>query len=120
MNAKHIAMALAIVIGFIAADQASAQVDYSHGGYAANYSSPDTSGLFNAYYTQPGSSQVHAQMYQAPIPVPYKVGHTNYTYEPLYPHEHLYTHRRTYYKYYAGPQAFYGDAWVAPSGNTIG
>jgi len=110
MNAKQIAMALAIVIGIIAAERASAQtVDYGYGPTAGLYSQPQTPGLFNARYTQPGASQVNAQMYQAPVPVPYHVGHTVNTYEPLYPHEHLYAHRRTYYNYYAGPEMFYGD-----------
>ena len=63
--------------------------------------------LFAQYYTQPGASQSHAGMYPAPHPVPRKVGHTYYTYQPLMPHEMMYTHSRNYYKYHAGPDSFY-------------
>ena len=64
--------------------------------------------LYN-YYTQPGASQVTAGIYPAPYWVPANVGHTNYTYQPLMPHEHMYEHRRNYYQYNAGPEAFYHD-----------
>ena len=65
--------------------------------------------LFAQYYTQPGASQVHAEMYPAPLPVPAHVGHSYYTYQPLMPHEMMYQHTRNYYNYYAGPDAFYGN-----------
>lgn len=40
-----------------------------------------------------------AQMYLSPRPVPPHVGHTYYTYQPLYPHEFLYPHMRVYRRY---------------------
>jgi hypothetical protein len=65
--------------------------------------------LFTQYYTQGGAGTAHAEMYPAPHPVPRHVGHTYYTYQPLMPHEMMYTHSRNYYNYYAGPEAFYRD-----------
>ena len=63
--------------------------------------------LFAQYYTQPGASQVAAEMYPAPHPVPNHVGNSYYTYQPLMPHEMMYAHKRDYYRYYAGPDSFY-------------
>ena len=111
MYAKSIASALAIVIGFFAVGQVNAQ--YESGQYD-NYSLQQR--LFQNQYTQPGASTAHAALYIAPQPVPAHVGHTYYTYEALYPHEHLYAHRRTYYNYYAGPEAFYRDDCKRHSG----
>jgi hypothetical protein len=41
-------------------------------------------------------------MYLAPRPVPEWVGYTYYTYQPVLPHELLYQHHRTYFRYYDG------------------
>jgi hypothetical protein len=62
-----------------------------------HYGSPD---LFRQYYVPNNCGGVSAGMYPAPLPVPPHVGHTYYTYEPLYPHEFLYPHKRTYHRYY--------------------
>ena len=51
-------------------------------------------GLFYNYYTQGGA--VNAQMYLSPRPTPPLVGHTYITYQPFYPHEFMYTHKRHY------------------------
>ena len=56
--------------------------------------------LFYNYYVPPGCGGVGAQLYVAPGPVPAWVGHTYVTYQPLMPHEFLYTHHHTYYRYY--------------------
>ena len=56
--------------------------------------------LFYNYYVPPNFGGVGAQLYMAPGPVPGHVGHTYYTYQPLYPHEYLYGHTRTYHRYY--------------------
>ena len=54
-------------------------------------------------YSVPGTcGGVPANMYLAPQPVPQLVGHTYYTYQPFMPHELLYQHHRTYYRYYNG------------------
>lgn len=65
------------------------------------YGQPD---LFYNYYAWPSCTGVGAQLYISPIPVPPHVGHTFITYQPLYPHEFLYTHHRTYHRYYNGGQ----------------
>lgn len=56
--------------------------------------------LFANQYTQGYANQTSAQMYVAPVPVPAWVGHTYYTYEPLYPHEWTYAHTHRYHSYY--------------------
>ncbi len=65
------------------------------------YGQPD---LFYNYYAWPSCTGVGAQLYVSPIPVPPHVGHTFITYQPLYPHEFLYTHHRSYQRYYNGGQ----------------
>ncbi|MEX2173772.1 MAG: hypothetical protein WD872_05375 [Pirellulaceae bacterium] len=65
------------------------------------YGQPD---LFYNYYAWPACSGVGAELYVSPRPVPPHVGHTNITYQPLMPHEFLYTHHRTYHRYYNGGQ----------------
>ena len=79
---------------------------------AADYGLAQRNGqeyLFAQYYTQPGASSAHAEMYPAPHPVPAHVGNSYYTYQPLMPHEMMYTHSRNYYNYYASPSSFYCD-----------
>jgi hypothetical protein len=59
--------------------------------------------LFYNYYVPAGpEGGVPAQLYVCPRPVPPNVGHTWYTYQPLMPHEYLYPHKRTYWRYNAG------------------
>ncbi len=65
------------------------------------YSQPD---LFYNYYAWPACSGVGAELYVSPRPIPPHVGHTFITYQPLMPHEFLYTHHRTYHRYYNGGQ----------------
>ena len=65
------------------------------------------SNLFSQYYTAPGASTVTAEMYMAPHPVPPWVGASYYTYQPLQPHEMLYTHKRNYYNYNVGADQYY-------------
>ncbi|HWA97824.1 MAG TPA: hypothetical protein VG713_05005 [Pirellulales bacterium] len=59
--------------------------------------------LFYNYYEN-GSRQggIPVQMYPAPQPVPPYVGQTYITYQPMMPHEFLYTHHRTYRRYTHG------------------
>ncbi len=64
-----------------------------------NYGQPE---LFYNYYMPSTCGGVPAAMYVAPQPVPALVGHTYYTYQPFMPHELLYQHHRTYYRYYDG------------------
>ena len=60
--------------------------------------------LFANQYTQGMSNQATAQMYVAPVPVPQWVGHTYYTYQPLYPHEMMIPHKHRYHSYYDNGQ----------------
>jgi hypothetical protein len=76
---------------------------------AIGQETPLASNFLYNYYTQPGASQVTAGMYPAPYWSPLLGAQSQYTYQPLMPHEHLYEHRRTYYQYYGGPGAFYQD-----------
>ena len=62
-----------------------------------SFGQPD---LFYNYYVPGGPGGVPAAMYLAPRPVPPLVGHTYFTYQPLLPHEYLYPHQRSYYRYY--------------------
>ncbi|MCA9154139.1 MAG: hypothetical protein R3C99_21660 [Pirellulaceae bacterium] len=79
-------------------------LDGGFGGYVGacrpwQYGSPD---LFYNFFTQGNCNAANAQMYMAPHDVPPLVGHTYYTYQPLYPHEYLYKHERRYHRYYDG------------------
>jgi hypothetical protein len=65
------------------------------------YGCPD---LFYNYYAWPSCTDVGAQLYVSPRPVPEHVGHTYITYQPLLPHEFMYEHHRTYHRYYNGGQ----------------
>ena len=56
--------------------------------------------LFANQYTQGYANQNNAVMYISPVPVPEHVGHTYYTYQPLYPHEMLHLHSERYHSYY--------------------
>jgi hypothetical protein len=65
------------------------------------YGQPD---LFYNYYAWPSCTGLGAELYISPRPVPPLVGHTYITYQPLYPHEFMYTHHRSYHRYYNGGQ----------------
>lgn len=65
--------------------------------------------LFQNFYTAPGASMATAELYNAPHPVPYNVGSSFYTYQPFYPHQHLYSHTKNYYNYYGTSDQFYSD-----------
>jgi len=67
------------------------------GSAGRRYTQPD---LFYNYHTQGYANRTNAQMYLAPRPVPPNVGHTFYTYQPLYPHQYLYWHKDRYHDYY--------------------
>jgi hypothetical protein len=57
-------------------------------------------------------------LYVSPRPVPPWVGHTYITYQPLMPHEFMYSHHRTYHRYYNGGQGLnrthvaYRHSWL--------
>lgn len=78
----------------------------------ASAQQPYGNNLFGQYSTY-GANQVNASMYPAPHPVPGYVGGSMYTYEPLMPHEMMYTHQRNYYNYYGGSDRYYQDPYGA-------
>lgn len=86
-----------IVLAAATAEIASAQTGR---GNLPNY-------LFSQYTTQGAASSATAGMYPAPHPVPRHVGSSHYTYQPLMPHEMMYTHNRNYFNYY-NDGAYYG------------
>jgi hypothetical protein len=65
-----------------------------------NYRQYGPHDLFRQYYAPNNCGGPTAALYVAPRPVPEHVGHTYYTYQPLYPHEWMYPHHRTYHRYY--------------------
>ena len=66
--------------------------------------------LFSQYSTS-GANAVNASAYPAPHPVPPYVGSSAYTYQPLMPHEMMYTHSRNYYNVSGGPEQYYRDPY---------
>jgi hypothetical protein len=79
------------------------------------YGQPD---LFYNYYAWPSCTGLGAELYVSPRPVPPWVGQTFITYQPLYPHEFMYSHHRTYHRYYNGGQGLnrtcvtYWHSWL--------
>jgi len=81
---------------------ASAQIHrdpYAINCQPIDYGSPD---LFYNSSVDSTCSQVGAQLYISPVPVPPHVGHTWITYQPFYPDEYLYPHYHSYHRYYDG------------------
>ena len=77
-----------------------------HGHYNAlgncNYRNYADQDLFYNYYVGNNCGGMGAELYLSPRPVPAFVGQTYITYQPLMPHEFMYTHGRTYHRYYNG------------------
>ena len=82
---------------------------------AVNAQGPLANNLF-AQYTTRGANMTDAGMYPAPHWVPSQMGHTYYTYQPLMPHEMMYTHSRNYYNWYAPADQFYARKYGHHSG----
>jgi len=72
------------------------QQSYAPQAYAGHTYAQQRPDLFYNYYVQGQGGGVPAAMYVAPRPVPMTVGHVYYTYQPMYPHEHLHYHYRRY------------------------
>lgn len=89
-------LALGLLLGGVLAGTSHAQ-EVVVGAPYNTYGGQD---LFYNYYTQGGANQANAAMYPSPVPVPPNVGHTYYTYQPLYPHEMTYWHHNRYHSYY--------------------
>jgi hypothetical protein len=65
------------------------------------YAEPYGGDLFYNHYSQ-GYCDRTAELYPAPLPTPPLAGRTYVTYQPLYPHEFMYKHHRSYHSYYDG------------------
>ncbi len=91
------AIALGVILGGLVSGSTQAQEAEVVGAPYNTYGGHD---LFYNYYTQGYANQANAAMYQAPVPVPPNVGHTFYTYQPLYPHEMMHWHSHRYHNYY--------------------
>lgn len=59
----------------------------------------------NNFYESHGT--IGSRMYTSPLPVPAWVGNTNYTYQPFYPHNHLWSHYDVYRRNGTTTRAFY-------------
>ncbi|MEM1303784.1 MAG: hypothetical protein AAGG46_02750 [Planctomycetota bacterium] len=101
MNGRVVKGVLSTAAVAVALQAASA---FAGGGWDGKrkISYQDPNDLFYNYYVGPEPSGTAAEMYVAPLPVPERVGHTYNTYQPLYPHEHLYQHNRSWYTHNPG------------------
>lgn len=70
--------------------------------FGAGWNRASADDLFYNFYVGPSPNVggVPAQLYVSPRPAPPLVGHTYITYQPMMPHEFLYQHHRTYYRYF--------------------
>lgn len=106
---------------------AAASLAAANVAQANEYESPPVyPDLFYNYYVQDPVYGIPAEMYTAPITTPPHTGYTYHTYPPLYPHEFLYRHHRTYYHYYNGGKGlnrtkvkWYGGRTFLPSYNPL-
>lgn len=104
MNVYRIAACAVVVTTMaLAGARCQAQDPYQPSGQELEFS------LFQNFYTPQGASQATAALYNAPQPVPYWVGGSHYTYQPLYPHQHMYWHAKNYYSYSGSADQFYSD-----------
>ena len=87
-----------LALTFMLAWSVSVQAQFPAG------SSPNP--LFSQYVTQ-GAGTASAALYPAPHYSPMLGAQSNYTYQPLMPHEMMYQHSRNYYNYY-NTGGFYG------------
>ena len=70
------------------------------GGQCLDCQSSTNDLFYNYYVPADCEAQMPAMMYQAPHPTPTVAGRVYYTYQPLLPHEQLYSHCRLYRNHY--------------------
>lgn len=80
-----------------------------------NQPQPSEPYLFHNYYVAPNpAGGVGAGLYPSPrSTIPPHVGHTYITYQALAPHEMMYPHRRSYYRYHPGGGWTKAKVWWA-------
>ena len=93
---------LAAMFGFSAAPTANAEEQAKAACAHCQALKNGNPNLFYNFYAPEECGGLPATMYVAPQPVPASVGHTYITYQPMMPHEMLYPHHRSYYRYYDG------------------
>ena len=89
---RPLAVAAVLVAGLSLVDSAQAQNRVIR-------RQPQADLFYNQYTNGPASP---AKMYPSPLPAPEWVGHTYYTYQPLYPEAWLNPHSRRYVRYAPG------------------
>ncbi|MGI9456468.1 MAG: hypothetical protein ACR2NU_07895 [Aeoliella sp.] len=94
-------LTMAVVVAIAWQCLPTAQADYGWEG-KRKISYQHSKDLFYNQYVGPGPNGVPAEMNVSPMPVPERVGHTYGTYQPFYPHEYLYRHKRAWYNYHQG------------------
>lgn len=100
MNSRFGKRCLAALALVVALQAGSTLADGWTGRRTISYQDPRD--LFYNYYAGPQPSGAQANLYVSPLPVPENVGHTYNTYQPLYPHEMMYQHNRTWYTHNPG------------------
>lgn len=93
MSRGCIALVIATA-GFLALGTFDSQSQATAADYGYTASSQDL--FYNYYVGGCPAGGYPAQMYLSPRPTPALVGHTYVTYQPFYPHEFMYHHRRSY------------------------
>lgn len=107
---KTLTVCIALAIVSIVATNVQADEPAAPGIVVGDqYTAPVQPDVFYNLYPNTMAGVNSAQAYPTPYPTPPIVGHVYYTYQPWMPHEYLYEHNRTYYNYYAGPEAFYSN-----------
>ncbi|MEM6799135.1 MAG: hypothetical protein AAF589_06445 [Planctomycetota bacterium] len=99
MQRRSITLLAALVAVALVAGEALAETGWSG---QRKISFQRKNDLFYNYYVGPEPSGTAAQMYVSPMPVPERVGHTYGTYQPLYPHEFTYGHKRSWWTHNPG------------------
>lgn len=107
MNCLNLRAAIAATVMMLGGASAGLANDYSF--YWQEPWRQTAPPVFQNYYVPPpacgpgGSvtgAGLPAQLYVSPLPVPAYVGHTYVTNQAFMPHEYLYKHHRTYYRWH--------------------
>jgi hypothetical protein len=88
------------LLALVAAATIFGAVSQSHAAPPINLQGTDAPNYTN--WVVDGVDGFGARAYVMPRPVPAWVGHTHYTYPPLYPHNFLWRHYDVYRRYHPG------------------
>jgi hypothetical protein len=107
MNCLNLRAAIAATMMLIGGASAASANDYSF--YYQEPWRQTAPPIFQNYYVPPpacgpggsiSGAGLPAQLYVSPLPVPAHVGHTYVTNQVFMPHEYMYKHHRTYYRWH--------------------